>query len=75
MSRLLTQLDLRVAAFNDRRLDDMEFPFVYVDAMFIKCWHSDHIASKAALIVSGVNETGYREPLGVAAGDTESFRT
>lgn len=53
----------------------MEFPFVYVDAMFIKCWHSDHIASKAALIVSGVNETGYREPLGVAAGDTESFRT
>ncbi|MHB8392384.1 MAG: IS256 family transposase [Acidobacteriaceae bacterium] len=75
VSRLIAQLDIRVAAFNDRRLDDMEFPFVYVDAMFIKCRHNDRIASKAALIASGVNEAGRREPLGVAIGDTESFTT
>ena len=64
-----------VAAFNERRLDEVEYPFVYVDAMFIKCRHSDRIASKAALIASGVNANGYREPLGVAIGDSEIFTT
>ena len=75
VSRLIAQLDVRVAAFNERRLDDVEYPFVYVDAMFIKCRHSDRIASKAALIASGVNADGRREPLGVAIGDSESFTT
>ena len=75
VSRLIAQLDVRVAAFNERRLDEVEYPFVYVDAMFIKCRHSDRIASKAALIASGVNANGYREPLGVAIGDSESFTT
>jgi putative transposase len=75
VSRLIAQLDVRVTAFNERRLDEMEFPFVYVDAMFIKCRHGDRIASKAALIASGVNAKGYREPLGVSIGDSESFTT
>jgi len=75
VSRLIAQLDLRVAAFNERRFDEAEYPFIYVDAMFIKCRHSDRIASKAALIVSGVNATGIREPLGVAIGDSERYTT
>lgn len=75
VSRLIAQLNVRVAAFNGRRLDDVEYPFVYVDAMFIKCRHADRIASKAALIASGVNASGIREPLGVAIGDSESFTT
>lgn len=75
VSRLISQLDVRVAAFNERRLDDLEYPFVYVDAMFIKCRHNDRIASKASLIASGVNAAGYREPLGVQIGDSESATT
>ncbi|MDQ2681076.1 MAG: IS256 family transposase [Candidatus Eremiobacteraeota bacterium] len=75
VSRLIAQLDVRVTAFNERRLDDVNYPFVYVDAMFIKCRHNDRIASKAALIASGVNAAGYREPLGVQIGDSESFTT
>ncbi len=75
VSRLIAQLDVRVAAFNERRLDDIDYPFIYVDAMFIKSRHNDRIASKAALIASGVNAAGYREPLGVAIGDSESFTT
>lgn len=75
ISRLIAQLDVRVGAFNERSLDDIEYPFVYVDAMFIKCRDGDRIASKAALIASGVNANGYREPLGVAIGDSESFTT
>jgi transposase-like protein len=75
VSRLIAQLDVRVAAFNERRLDELEFPFIYVDAMFIKSRENERIVSKAALIASGVNANGYREPLGVALGDSESFTT
>lgn len=75
VSRLIAQLDVGVAAFNERRLDELEFPFIYVDAMFIKARENDRIVSKAALIASGVNANGYREPLGVALGDSESFTT
>jgi len=75
VSRLIAQLDLRVAAFNERRFDETTYPFVYVDAMFIKCRDNDRIASKAALIASGVNAAGIREPLGVAIGDSESYTT
>jgi putative transposase len=75
VSRLIAQLDVRVAAFNERRLDELDFPFIYVDAMFIKSRENDRIVSKAALIASGVNSNGYREPLGVALGDSESFTT
>lgn len=75
VSRLIAQLDVRVAAFNERPLDELEFPFIYVDAMFIKSRENERIVSKAALIASGVNANGYREPLGVALGDSESFTT
>ena len=75
VSRLIAQLDIRVTAFNERSLDEVSYPFIYVDAMFIKCRDNDRIASKAALIASGVNSAGYREPLGVQIGDSESFTT
>jgi len=75
VSRLIAQLDVRVSAFNDRRLDDASYPFIYVDAMFVKSRENDRIVSKAALIASGVRDDGYREPLGVAIGDSESFTT
>ena len=75
VSRLIAQLDLRVAAFNERRFDETTYPFVYVDAMFIKCRDNDRIASKAVLIASGVNAAGIREPLGLAIGDSESYTT
>ena len=59
-------------AFNDRRLDD-DYPFVLVDAMFIKSRAEDRVVSRAVLVVSGIRDDGYREILGVRMGDTESF--
>ena len=70
VSQLCTALDARVRAFNERRLG--AFPFVLVDAMYLKARDGEVVASKAALIVSGVNAEGNREVLGVRIGDSES---
>lgn len=70
VSQLCTGLDARVRAFNERPLG--AFPLVLVDAMYLKARDGDSVASKAALIVSGVNAEGHRVVLGVRIGDSES---
>ncbi len=70
VSRLCTVLDARVRAFNERPLGS--FPFLIVDAMYIKVRENDAVVSKAALLMSGVNAAGSREILGVKVGDSES---
>lgn len=70
VSNLCTALDARVAAFNERRLG--VFPFLIVDAMYIKARDNNAVESKAALLISGINTTGHREILGVRIGDSES---
>ena len=74
VSSLCAGLDPRVRAFNERRLEG-EYPFVLVDAMVIKTRSDDRVVSRAALIVSGIQSSGYREILGIKLGDTESFAT
>ena len=74
VSSLCAGLEPRVRAFNERKLEG-EFPFVLVDALFIKSRDDDRVVSRAALVVSGIRRDGYREILGVRIGDTESFST
>jgi len=74
VSELCAGLDPRVRAFNERRLEG-DYPFVLVDALFIKSREGDRVVSRAVLIVSGIRSDGYREILGVRIGDTESFAT
>ncbi len=70
VSQLCTALDARVRAFNERKLGS--FPFALVDAMYLKARDGEVVASKAALIVSGINVEDNREVLGVRIGDSES---
>ena len=74
VSALCAGLEPRVRAFNERRLDE-DYPFVLVDALFIKSRAKDRVVSRAVLVVSGIRSDGYREILGVRMGDTESFST
>jgi putative transposase len=74
VSRLYEALDARLAAFNERRLDD-KFPFVLIDAIYIKVRGDERVQSKAVLIASGINAQGYRQVLGLAVGDSESAST
>lgn len=75
VSQLCTGLDARVRAFNERRFDDIKFPFIMVDAMFIKSRDEERVVSRAVLTISGIREDGHREILGLKIGDTESFAT
>jgi len=75
VSQLCTGLDARVKAFNERRFDGECYPFIMVDALFIKCREGDRVVSRAALTLSGIRSDGYREILGLRIGDTESYAT
>ena len=74
VSALCTGLDARVRAFNERRLD-AAYPFILVDALFIKSRDDDRVVLRAALVVTGVRSDGFREILGLRIGNTESFAT
>jgi putative transposase len=74
VSALCAGLDTRVRAFNERRLEGA-YPFILVDALYLKSREDERVVQRAALIVSGVRADGYREILGVKIGDTESFAT
>jgi len=74
VSRLCVNLQARVDAWNNRRLDEdgKRFPFLIVDALVIKVRLDDRVVSTSALIVSGINDKGFREILGLKLADSES---
>jgi transposase-like protein len=73
VSQLCGALDSRVQAWNERPLG--VYPFVVVDAMVVKVRRDDAVRATSALIVSGVNDQGIRELLGLRLGDSESEGT
>lgn len=70
VSQLCMELDAKVRKWNERRLG--EYPFLVIDAMHFKAREDDCVVNKAAMLVSGINAEGVREPLGVRIGDCES---
>lgn len=75
ISDLCKQLDPVISAWNNRSLEDREFPFILVDALYVKVRENGRIRSRGLLIATGVNTDGYREVLGLKVGDTESLAT
>lgn len=74
VSQRCTALDARVAAWNDRPLEE-SYPFVLVDALVIKVRRDEAVRATSALIVSGLNAEGFREVLGLRLGESESEGT
>lgn len=74
VSRLCAGLDVSVGAFLKRDLESY-YPFVIVDALFTKARSGERVVSKALLLASAIRADGYREPIGCAVGDSESFAT
>jgi len=75
VSRLCTNLDTRVRAWNERRLDGRLFPFLIVDALVIKVRTDNRVVPVSALIASGINGDGNREILGMMLGNSETEST
>jgi putative transposase len=71
VSRICGELDEWLQAFRDRPLDHVEFPYVFLDATYVKARAGGRIVSKAVIVATGVSRCGDREVLGVEVGDSE----
>ena len=54
VSRICTEIDEQVAVFRTRRLDHLGFPYVFVDATYVKARVDHHIVSRAVVVATGV---------------------
>ncbi len=72
VSKLCEELDKEVEQFLKRPLT-RAYPFLIVDAIYVKARDSGSVKSKGLLVAIGVNEDGHREVLGFKAGDGESY--
>ena len=75
VSRVASELDERLSEFRNRRLDGHVWPFLMVDACYIKVRHHGSIRSRSVLVVAGVNDEGRRELLTWRVADVESEST
>ncbi len=71
VSRICAELDGAVTEFRERRLDHIEFPYLFLDATYVKAHEGPQVVSKAIVVATGVAADGNREVLGLAVGDSE----
>ncbi len=71
VSRLVEEIDERVNAFLTRPIEG-EWPYLWIDATYVKAREAGRILSVATIIAVGVNTDGRREVLGVATGPSEA---
>jgi putative transposase len=75
VSRICQELDLELALFRDRPLDDAQYPYVWFDATYEKVRQGGRIVSQAVVVAMAIRESGEKCVLGVAVGasETEAF--
>jgi putative transposase len=71
VSRLCEEIDARVKAFLDRPLEG-DWPYVWIDATYVKVRRNHRIVSVAVIMAVGVNADGRREVLGMDIGPSEA---
>src|SRR5919199_4509806 len=71
VSRICAELDQEVEAFRSRSLAHTAFPYVFVDATYLKARVDGRVVSRAVVIATGVTADGGREVLGLDVGDSE----
>ncbi len=70
VSRICKELTEIVEAFRNRALVG-RYPYVWLDALYVKVRVNHRIVSQAVVLAIGVRETGEREVLGFAIGASE----
>src|SRR5271168_595506 len=71
VSRLCGEIDDRVQTFLNRPIEG-EWPYIWLDATYIKARRDHHIVSVAVIVAVGVNTDGRREVLGLTVGHSEA---
>jgi transposase-like protein len=71
VSRICKELDTAVAIFENRPLT-RKYPYLYLDATYLKARNDGSVQSTAVVIAIGIDERGYKEIIGFDIGNTES---
>ncbi len=71
VSRLCEEIDERVHAFLGRPIEG-DWPYLWIDATYVKVREAGRIVSVAVIIAVAVNTDGVREVLGMAIGPSEA---
>jgi putative transposase len=71
VSRLCGEIDERVNAFLSRPIEG-DWPYLWIDATYLKVREAGRIVSVAVIIAVAVNTDGVREVLGMAIGPSEA---
>jgi transposase-like protein len=76
VSRICKELDEGVTAFRNRPLE-VAYPYLWLDALYLKVRQNHRIVSMAVVLAIGVRETGGREilDLDIGASEEEAFWT
>lgn len=73
VSRICGSLDEATAEMRGRDLSEAPFPYVWLDATYIKCREGGRVRSTALVTAIGAGSDGYRRLLGMDAIDTETY--
>ena len=71
VSRLCEEIDEKVKAFLGRPIEG-DWPYLWIDATYVKVRENGRIVSVAVIIAVGVNSDGRREVLGLDIGPSEA---
>jgi putative transposase len=71
VSRLCEEIDERVNAFLERPIEG-DWPYLWIDATYVKVRQNGRIVSVAVIVAVGVNGDGRREVLGMDIGPSEA---
>lgn len=72
VSAMRRSLDAGVAELASRDLGELGFPYLFLDATYVKCRRDGRVQSTAVVTAIGVGSDGVRRMLCVAAIDTET---
>lgn len=70
VSRICQDLDEEVERWRSRPLDT-RYPYLWLDATYVKVRDSGRVVSQAVIVAYGVRETGEREVIGLTIGPGE----
>ncbi|MBY7141986.1 IS256 family transposase [Virgibacillus sp. NKC19-3] len=73
VSSLTEKLDPVVEEWSNRSLSEIYYPYVFVDAMYIKVREHNRIVSKAVYIATGIGEDAKRHVLGFTVDHEENY--
>lgn len=74
VSEICKELDIPIKQFKERLLPD-RYPFIIVDALYVKVREEHRVKSKALFLAVGINNTGHKEVLGFEVYDSEKTTT